>query len=79
MNLPQTLNVGDGVTIDRDLALEATRHILLAMKLITGLPTLQEDWMLDLAVSNVAHMLGGDHWFAVADELVNDVLQQRPD
>ena len=34
MTLPQTLDAGDCITFDRDLALQATSHILIAMKLL---------------------------------------------
>ncbi len=42
MTLPQVLDTGDGKTIDRDLDLEATRHILIAMKFVLGVPTLRD-------------------------------------
>tara|TARA_B100000959_G_C14586085_1_gene461988 strand:- start:275 stop:520 length:246 start_codon:yes stop_codon:yes gene_type:complete len=75
--LPQILDVDDGLTIDRDLAVEATRHILLAMKLILGVPTLQGELLLDRADSQVSYMLGGDHWMPIARELIDSVLEQE--
>ena len=77
MTFPQTLDVGDGLTIDRDLAIEATRHILIAMKLITGAPVLNSDPVLDLADQKVADMLGGDEWTPIARELIKSVLEQE--
>ena len=67
--LPQTLDVGDGMTIDRELAIQATRHILIALKLTTGAPSLQDEILLDLAAVKVSHMLGGDDWMPIAREL----------
>jgi len=84
MELPQTLDVGDGLTIDRDLALEATRHVLIALKLIVGQPTLHdaqqcryEGWMFEQAVSQVAFMLGGDDWLQIADQLVVEAFDME--
>ena len=37
---PSQVFDGDGLSFDRDLALEATRHILIAMKLLLEVPTL---------------------------------------
>ena len=77
IQLPQTLGVGDGVAIDRELAIQATRHILIALKLITGAPSLQHESLLDLADLKVAYMLGGDDWLPIATELVNAVRQEE--
>ncbi|QNI98410.1 hypothetical protein [Synechococcus sp. RS9902] len=77
MPLPQILDTGDGVTIDRDLALEATHHILIAMKLVLELPTLRDELHLDLADQHVSEILGGDHWRPIAHELVNAALEQE--
>ena len=74
--LPQTLDVGDGLTIDRELAIQATRHILIALKLITGEPSLQHEHLLVVAEMKVAYMLGGDDWMPIAAELINAVLQE---
>ena len=79
MRLPHKLNVGDGVTIDRDLALETTRHVLIAMKLLLEIPTLQEEIHLDLADQHVSQMLGGDDWRPIAEELVNLALERGLD
>ena len=72
--LPQTLDIGDGMAIDRELAIQATRHILIALKLITGSPSLQDEHLLDVADMKVAYMLGGDDWMPIAAELINAVL-----
>ena len=77
MTLPQVLDTGDGVTIDRDLALEATRHMLIAMKLLLEVPTLRDELHLDLADQHVSEMLGGDHWRDIAHELVDTMLEQE--
>ncbi len=77
MTLPQTLDAGDCLTIDRGLALEATRHILIAMKLLLQVPTLRDELHLALADRHVSEMLGGDHWRPIAHELVNVVLEQE--
>ena len=77
MTLPQILDTGDGVTIDRDLALEATSHILIAMKLLLEVPILRDEPHLDLADQHVSEMLGGGHWRPIAHELVNSLLEQE--
>ena len=77
MTLPQVLDAGDCITIDRDLALQATSHILIAMKLLLELPTLRDELHLDLADQHVSEMLGGDHWRDIAHELVDTVLEQE--
>ena len=75
--LPQTLGVGDGLTIDRELGIQATRHILIALKLLIGAPSLQDEVLLDVADQHVSEMLGGDHWLPIATELVNAVRQEE--
>jgi hypothetical protein len=75
--LPQTLDAGDGLTIDRELGIQATRHILIALKLIIGAPSLQDEILLDLADYKVSYMLGGDDWLPIATELVSAVLQEE--
>jgi len=77
MTLPPTLDVGDCLTIDRDLALEATRHILIAMKLLLEVATLRDEAYLDLADRHISEMLGGDHWRGIAHELVDAALAQE--
>ena len=77
MTLPQTLDAGDGKTFDRDLALKATSHSLIAMKLLLEVPTLRDEFLLDLADVHVSEMLGSDHWLEIAHELVNAVLEQE--
>lgn len=75
--LPKTLDAGDGLIIDRDLALKATRHILIAVKLLLEIPTLQDELHLDLAETRVSDMLGGDHWLKTARQLIDAVLEQE--
>ena len=75
MSTTQILNVGDGKTIDRDLAIEATRHILIALKLLLGVSSLDSDVLRDLADQKVAYMLGGDHWLEIASDLIDEVLK----
>ena len=75
--LPQILDVGDGKTVDRNLAIEATRHVLLAMKLTLGGPNLDNEILLDLADMQVSHLLGRDHWHDIANELVDEVLKRE--
>ena len=77
MTLPQILDTGDGVTLDRDLALQATRHVLIALKLKLGAPNLQDEIVRDLADMQVSHLLGGDHWHEFANQLVNEVLRRE--
>ena len=77
MTLPQTLEAGDCLTIDRDLALQATSHILIAMKLLLEVPTLRDEAHLALADRHVSELLGGAHWRPIAHELVNAVLEQE--
>ena len=77
MTLPQVLDTGDGKTIDRDLDLEATRHILIAMKFVLGVPTLRDEFHLDLADMHVSDMLGGDHWLEIAHQLVDEALKRE--
>ena len=75
--LPQILDVGDGKTIDRELALQATHHVLIALKLLIGVHSLQEEVLLDLADMKLAHMLGGPDWAPIAGELIDAVLAQE--
>ena len=77
MTLPPTLDVGDCLTIDRDLALEATRHILIAMKLLLEVATLRDEAYLDLADRHISEMLGGDHWLEIAHQLVDESLKRE--
>ena len=77
MTLPQILEAGDCLTIDRDLALQATSHILIAMKLLLEVPTLRDEAHLDLADRHVSELLGGAHWRPIAHVLVNAVLEQE--
>ncbi len=75
--LPEILNAGDGKTIDRDLAVQATRHILIALKLLLDESTLQDEIFMDVADRKVAYMLGGDHWHIIAAKLVDAVLEKE--
>ncbi len=78
--LPQILDAGDGMTWDRDLALEATRHILIAMKLLYAHPSVVSAkgfLSSELVVSTVMQVLGGDHWSLIAEQLVDEVITQE--
>ena len=75
MSTTQILDVGDGKTIDRDLAIEATRHILIALKLLLEVSSLDSDVLRDLADQKVAYMLGGDDWLEIASDLIDEVLK----
>lgn len=77
--MPELLDVGDGLTIDRDLALQAVRHQLVALKIVLGVPSLNSDDLRGLAADKVAHLLGGDHWWDIADKLVGEVLREASD
>lgn len=84
MALSQILDVGDGKTIDRDIALEATRHFLLAQKLTLGVPSIHdnapapyEGWIVELATGGLAHLLGGDDWWEISEQLIDAVLKQK--
>lgn len=69
------LDVGDGLTIDSDLARQAVYHQLIALKLVLGVPSLERDHLRELAVQKVAYLLGGDDWWEIADQLVDEVLE----
>ena len=77
------LETGDGLTLDRELAIEAARHTLIATKVVLGAAhplgaeTLNDSWLLELAVNNLAYLLGGDHWSSIASELIDTVLEQE--
>jgi hypothetical protein len=73
--LPQTLDVGDGMTHDRAAALRATRLQMAALLALFEEPSMTEN-LADLAVLQVADLLGGDDWLEIADQLVNEVLEE---
>ena len=78
--LPKTLDAGDGLTIDRDLALQATRHVLIAMKLLYAHPSVGNArgfLSSELVVSTVMQVLGGDHWRPIAEQLVDAVIAEE--
>ncbi|KZR67258.1 MULTISPECIES: hypothetical protein [Prochlorococcus] len=75
--LPEILDAGDGKTIDCGLALQATRHLLIALKLLLDEPNLQDEIFRELADMKVAYMLGGDHWHIIAAKLVDAVLEKE--
>ena len=72
--LPKTLDAGDGLTIDRDLALEATKHVVIAIKLLHELPALESEVDQELADQVLSEMLGGYYWRPIARQLVDAVL-----
>jgi len=75
--LPENLHACDGKIINRDLSLQATRHILIALKLLLDELTLQVEIFRELADLNVAYMLGGDHWDIIAAKLVDAALEEE--
>jgi len=74
--LPKTLDAGDGLTFDRDLALKATRHVLIATKLLNMMPELCSLMDVEMVERHISEMLGGDHWRPIARQLVNEVIAE---
>ena len=72
MNLPQTLDVGDGVQIPLLDALQATRHIITATSLIQQEPRLSA-LALEIAQSNLTYALGGWKWRETAFQLIEHI------
>lgn len=72
--LPIRLDVGDGLGIDRDLALQAAGHVLIATRLVLQEPELTPS-AYEIAVSNLAYVLGGDHWADIAQALIDAALE----
>ena len=84
MALSQILDAGDGKTIDRDIALEATRHFLIAQKLTLGVTSIYDNYpapyegvILEIATGGLAELLGGDHWWEISEQLIDAVLKQK--
>ena len=76
MNLPQTLDVGDGVQIPLLDALQATRHILTATSLIQQEPRLSA-LALEIAQSNLTYALGGGEWSETAFQLIEQITTKE--
>ena len=75
MTLPTVLNAGDGLTIKREAALAAARHVVAATALILDEEPLSETGM-EAAFNNLAYMLGGEEWTAYANALM-DVVEEE--
>ncbi|QNI89554.1 hypothetical protein [Synechococcus sp. ROS8604] len=72
MNLPQTLDVGDGIQIPLLDALQATRHVITATSLIQQEPRLSA-LALEIAQDNLTHFLGGPDWEETAFQLIEHI------
>lgn len=71
------LDAGDGITFDREAAIRATRLQIQALRILWEDSRLSNGRMVELADQVVAHMLGGDHWMEVAEDLVEAVLSEQ--
>ena len=58
---------------DRELAVKAAGHLLLALKALHGGPVLTED-LLDKAVLNLAYLLGDSEEVELANELIDAAI-----
>ena len=70
MTLPEVLDVGDGLTIKREFALCAARHLIAATSLVIDEAPLGEMGM-ELASINLADVLGGPQWHDYALALID--------
>ena len=61
------LDTGDGLVYPRTAALKAAAHLFKAMQALLGSVDP------DLYVSRLAELLGGPHWFDVANELTDEL------
>jgi hypothetical protein len=68
---------GIGVSYDRDQAIKAAHHLLLAYQALHGLGSLS-DAHLDQVASLLAGLLGDDDEIALAGDLVNAALEAWP-
>jgi thiazole synthase ThiGH ThiG subunit len=75
VTIPAVLDAGDGVTIKREAALGAARHVIAATAIALDQDPIDE-MGLDLATSNLAYLLGGDHWFGYANALIEVVEKE---
>jgi len=66
-SLPDVLDTGDGLVYPRAAALKAAAHLFKAMQALLGSVDP------DLYVGRLAELLGGPHWFDVANELTNEL------
>jgi hypothetical protein len=69
---------GIGVSYDRDQAVKATHHLLLAYQELHGLASLS-DAHLDQVASLLAGLLGDNDEVVLAGDLVNAALEASPD
>ena len=66
-SLPDVLDTGDGLVYPRAAALKAAAHLFKALQaLLSAVDP-------DLYVSRLAELLGGPHWYDVANELTNEL------
>ena len=72
MTLPTVLDAGDGLTIKREAALAATRHVIAATALIIDQDPLTETGM-EVAFNNLTEILGGPEWAGYANALLDVV------
>ena len=70
-DLTNTLDVGDGFVYPRPAALKAAAHLFKAMQALHG------GVNPDRFVGTLAELLGGPHWYDVANELT-DALEADP-
>ena len=77
MKLPVVLDAGDGLTIKREAALAAARHMIAATSLVIDEAPLGEMGM-DLATSHLTELLGGPQWHGYALALM-DVIEKEMD
>ena len=78
MTIPAVLAAGDGMTIERDAALGVARHVVDATALIIGQNPLLTQEGSDIALSNLAGLLGGPHWTDHANALL-DAIEEAAD
>jgi len=76
MTLPTVLDAGDGLTIERDAALGVARHVVAATALIIGQEPLLTQTGSDIALNNLADILGGPHWIDHADALLDAIEEE---
>ena len=69
--LPEVLDVGDGVTYPRTAGVKGAAHLFKAMQALHG------GVNPDRFVGTLAELLGGPHWYDVANELT-DALEADP-
>ena len=76
MTLPAVLAAGDGMTINREAALGVARHVIAATALIIGQDPLLTQAGSDIALNNLAGILGGPHWIDHANALLDAIEEE---